>query len=105
MAKAVLSKCRGNPEQHHVRSAARGAAEDAGRSIAVNGRHVVGKDVRGAKVERLVAFRLVLFQAWAGGALSFGKSALAFIASLVPFGPFLIDRFLAKSAPSGYATD
>jgi hypothetical protein len=48
---------------------------------------------------------LVLFQAWAGGALSFGKSAPAFIASLVPFGPFLIDRFLAKSAPSGYATD
>lgn len=30
---------------------------------------------------------------------------VSFIASLVPFGPFLIDRFLAKSAPFGNAPD
>lgn len=47
-----------------------------------------------------VAFVLVLFQAWAGGALSFGKSALALFAALLPFGPFLIDRKLAKSGHS-----
>jgi integral membrane protein len=47
-----------------------------------------------------VAFVLVLFQAWAGGALSFGKSALALLAALLPFGPFLIDRKLAKSGHS-----
>ena len=52
-----------------------------------------------------IGFLLVLFQAWAGGALSFAKSALAFIASLVPFGPFLIDRHLAKSTPAGNAAD
>ncbi|TAE78303.1 MAG: DUF3817 domain-containing protein [Verrucomicrobia bacterium] len=49
-----------------------------------------------------VAFLLVLFQAWAGGALPFRASALAFVASLLPFGPFLIDRRLAKS---GHSTD
>jgi integral membrane protein len=47
-----------------------------------------------------VAFVLVLFQAWAGGALSFGKSALALLAALLPLGPFLIDRKLAKSGHS-----
>ena len=52
-----------------------------------------------------ITFLLVLFQAWAGGALSFAKSALAFIASLVPFGPFVIDRYLAKSTPAGNAAD
>jgi hypothetical protein len=38
-----------------------------------------------------VAFVLVLFQAWAGGALSYGESILALIAALLPFGPFFID--------------
>lgn len=28
--------------------------------------------------------------------ITFGKSVLAFVASLLPFGPFLIDRQLAK---------
>lgn len=41
-----------------------------------------------------VAYCLVLLMAFAGGALSFGKSALAFVAALLPFGPFLIDRKL-----------
>lgn len=52
-----------------------------------------------------VAFVLVLLQAWAGGALSLGKSALAFVAALLPFGPFLIDRRLAKTPPAGDAAD
>lgn len=52
-----------------------------------------------------IAFLLVLFIAWAGGALSLGRSALAFVASVIPFGPFLIDRHLAKSTPTGDAAD
>lgn len=52
-----------------------------------------------------IAFLLVLFIAWAGGALSLGRSALAFVASVIPFGPFLIDRHLAKSTPAGNAAD
>jgi hypothetical protein len=47
----------------------------------------------------------VIFQAWGNKALSFRQSVLAFIASLLPFGPFLIDRHLAKSTPSGDAAD
>lgn len=48
---------------------------------------------------------LVIFQAWGNKALSFKMSLLAFIASLLPFGPFLIDRFLAESTPAGNAPD
>jgi integral membrane protein len=48
---------------------------------------------------------LVIFQAWGNKTLSFRQSVLAFIASLLPFGPFLIDRHLAKSTPSGDAAD
>ena len=40
---------------------------------------------------------MAIFQAWAGGALSFRRSLLAFFAALVPFGPFLIDRRLAEN--------
>lgn len=47
----------------------------------------------------------MIFQAWGNKALSFRQSVLAFIASLLPFGPFLIDRHLAKSTPSGDAAD
>jgi integral membrane protein len=43
-------------------------------------------------------FLLVIFQAWGNKALTTKQSALAFLASLLPFGPFLIDRRLA-SAP------
>jgi integral membrane protein len=48
---------------------------------------------------------VVIFQAWGNKALSFKLSALAFVASLLPFGPFLIDRKLAKSPPAGDAAD
>lgn len=42
-----------------------------------------------------VLFLLAIFQAWAGRAISGGQAGLAFLASLIPFGPFLIDRRLA----------
>lgn len=48
---------------------------------------------------------VVIFQAWGNKALSLKLSALAFVASLLPFGPFLIDRQLAKSTPAGDAPD
>jgi len=51
-------------------------------------------------------FLLVIFQAWGSKALSTKQSALAFVASLIPFGPFLIDRRLAESATqSGDSVD
>ncbi|GAA5125681.1 DUF3817 domain-containing protein [Luteolibacter yonseiensis] len=43
-----------------------------------------------------VLYCLTIFQALLGGQLSFGKSVMAFVASLIPFGPFLVDRQLAK---------
>lgn len=43
-----------------------------------------------------VAFCLTLLLAWVGENLSFRWSAIALIASLIPFGPFLIDKTLAK---------
>jgi integral membrane protein len=43
-----------------------------------------------------VVYCLAILMALVNGRLSFGKSVLAFVASLLPFGPFLIDRILAK---------
>lgn len=42
-------------------------------------------------------FCWVLAVAWLRGGLSFGMSTLAFIASLLPFGPFVMDRRLEKA--------
>lgn len=42
-----------------------------------------------------ILYGLVVLMALVNGRLSFGKAALAFVASLVPFGPFLLDRRLA----------
>ncbi len=39
---------------------------------------------------------LAIFLAWIGGHLSFRHSLLTFIAALLPFGPFIIDRKLAR---------
>lgn len=44
---------------------------------------------------------LAIFQAWAGGSLSFRRSLMTFLAALVPFGPFLIDRRLAEDETRG----
>jgi hypothetical protein len=38
----------------------------------------------------------VVLMALVNRRLSFGKAALAFVASLVPFGPFLLDRSLVE---------
>ena len=45
-------------------------------------------------------FLFVIFQAWGGRALSSRQAVMAGIASLIPFGPFLIDRKLAESTPA-----
>lgn len=51
-------------------------------------------------------FLLVIFQAWGNKALTTKQSALAFLASLIPFGPFIIDRRLAASeTQSGDSAD
>lgn len=39
---------------------------------------------------------MMIFQAWSGGHLSFRRSLQTFIAALLPFGPFVIDRRLAE---------
>jgi integral membrane protein len=44
-----------------------------------------------------LAFLLVIFQAWGNRSLSGRHSVMAFVASLLPFGPFLIDHRLAES--------
>jgi integral membrane protein len=41
-----------------------------------------------------IAYCLVIFLAWTEGALPFRKALLAFVASLLPFGPFIIDKRL-----------
>lgn len=38
-----------------------------------------------------------IFVAWSGDQLTFKKSVIAFIASLIPFGPFLIDHKLVEN--------
>ncbi len=42
-----------------------------------------------------ICYCLAISAALVSGRISFGKSALAFVASLIPLGPFLIDRKLA----------
>ena len=42
-----------------------------------------------------ILYCMAIFAAWTNRNLSFSKSVLAFVAALVPFGPFLIDRKLA----------
>lgn len=41
-----------------------------------------------------IAYCLVIFLAWIEGSLPFRKALMAFVASLLPFGPFIIDRRL-----------
>jgi integral membrane protein len=41
-----------------------------------------------------IAYCLVIFLAWSDGSLPFRKALMAFVASLLPFGPFLIDKRL-----------
>lgn len=43
---------------------------------------------------------LAIMQAWVGKSLSTKWMMLAFLASLLPFGPFFVDRHLMKSSAS-----
>ena len=42
-----------------------------------------------------IVFSLVLLLAWLGEHLSFRWAVIAFVATLIPFGPFVIDKKLA----------
>lgn len=42
-----------------------------------------------------IGYCFAILAALVNGRISFGKSVLAFVAALLPFGPFLIDRQLA----------
>ena len=43
-----------------------------------------------------LTFAAVTFQAWIGKHLSFGMSALVAVGALVPFGPFIVERWLPE---------
>jgi integral membrane protein len=47
-----------------------------------------------------VAFGLLLIKVWIDYKWSFGKTTLAFVASLVPFGTFWLDKKLKKEYPT-----
>ncbi len=47
-----------------------------------------------------IVYCLAILLALTNGKISFGKSALAFLAALIPFGPFLIDRKIAENEKS-----
>lgn len=42
-----------------------------------------------------IAYCLAILVALVNGRISFGKSVLAFVAALIPFGPFLVDHQFA----------
>ena len=48
-----------------------------------------------------ILLMLLVASAWGGGKLSTKDAALAVVAAVVPFGPFLIDRRLARDEESG----
>ena len=43
-----------------------------------------------------IGYALAVWHAWLGKRLTFGKASAAFVGSLLPFGPFVIDRKLAE---------
>jgi integral membrane protein len=51
-----------------------------------------------------IVYCLAIFAALTKGRISLGKSALSFVAALVPFGPFLIDRKLAEDEAAELAS-
>ncbi len=48
-----------------------------------------------------MAYALITFVAWGQGALRFKHVAMAAVASIVPFGPFVIDRKLKAYQEQG----
>lgn len=51
-----------------------------------------------------VLYCLVILAAFAKGRISWGKSVISLVAALFPFGPFLIDRKLAKDEEAELAS-
>ena len=43
-----------------------------------------------------IAYAVVVFMAWTDRKITFGRAVAAFFASLIPFGPFVLDRWLAE---------
>jgi integral membrane protein len=52
-----------------------------------------------------IIFMLMILMAWLERRISFGHAALAFVASLIPFGPFLIDRKLSADQDKEVASE
>lgn len=50
-----------------------------------------------------ILFLMTIFQAWSDRAISFKQAVLAFVASLLPFGPFVLDRRLKARAQGDQA--
>jgi integral membrane protein len=50
-----------------------------------------------------VAFCFLLLRALASGGLSIARGGLAFVAALLPFGPFVIDKHLQAAAAQSEA--
>ena len=48
-----------------------------------------------------ILLMLALASAWGSKALSTKESAIVFVASLIPFGPFVIDKRLARDEAGG----
>lgn len=46
-----------------------------------------------------ILFLMTIFQAWSDRSISFKQAVLAFIAALLPFGPFVLDRRLKVQEP------
>ncbi len=65
----------------------------AGSETALLGKEVVFY-VGAAHGGLFIAYALITFLAWGQGALRFQHVAMAAVASIVPFGPFVIDRKL-----------
>jgi integral membrane protein len=52
-----------------------------------------------------IILMLMILMAWLERKISFKHAALAFVASLIPFGPFLIDRKLAVDQDQEVASE
>lgn len=48
-----------------------------------------------------ILYCLAIAHAWRSGKISFKSAVLGFIASLLPFGPFVFDHRLAKTNETG----
>lgn len=52
-----------------------------------------------------ITYGMVIFAAWSDGKIPFRIAMMAFVASLLPFGPFVIDRKLETDEDKEEARD